>query len=83
MDTYNPVPGCTPAAPSNRNYDGGFMVKLIKKDLALALDSSKAGNADTGLAATAIEYYTQLEKLGFGDKDFGFVYQYLMKNRKM
>lgn len=83
MDTYNPVPGCTPASPANRNYDGGFMVKLIKKDLALAMESAKLGNADAGLAANSIDYYTQLEKQGYGDKDFGFVYQYLMKNRKM
>jgi len=83
MDTYNPVPGNTPASPANRNYDGGFGVSLVKKDLALALEAAKAGNADTHMTETAIEYYTQLEKKGFGHKDLGFVYPYIMKNRKM
>jgi len=49
MNDYNPVPGACPAAPANRNYDGGFMVKLIKKDLALALEEAKQGNADSGM----------------------------------
>jgi len=83
MDTYNPVPGNTPASPANRNWDGGFMVKLVKKDLALALEAAKEGNCDTHMTETAVEYYSQLEKLGYGDKDLGFVYPFLMKNRKM
>ena len=49
MTDYNPVPGATPASPANRNYDGGFMVKLLRKDLALALEEAKTGNADTGM----------------------------------
>jgi len=49
MDAYNPVPGTTPASPANRNYDGGFMVKLLRKDLALALEEAKTGKCDTGM----------------------------------
>lgn len=83
MDTYNPVPGNTPASPANRNYEGGFQVALIKKDLALALEAAKSGNCDTQMTETAIDYYAQLEKKGYGNKDFGFVYQYIMKNKQM
>lgn len=83
MDTYNPVPGNTPASPANRDYEGGFGVSLIKKDMALALEAAKSGNADTHMTETAIEYYTQLEKKGFGHKDFGKVFPYIMKNRKI
>ena len=31
----------------------------------------------------SIEYYRNLEKLGYGRKDFGFVYQYYMKNYQL
>lgn len=83
MDTYNPVPGNTPASPANRDYEGGFGVSLIKKDMALALEAAKSGDADTKMTETAIEYYSQLEKKGFGNKDFGKVFPYIMKNRKI
>ena len=56
---------------------------LIKKDLALAIEAANTVNADTNLTQIAIDYYGQLEKKGYGNKDFGFVYQYIMKNRQM
>lgn len=83
VDTYNPVPGLTPASPANNNYDGGFGVALIKKDMALALEEAKRMNCDSGMTEFACEYYDQLEKKGFGDRDYGFVYQYLKKNRQL
>lgn len=30
-DTYNPVAGVCPAAPANRDYNGGFTVPLMAK----------------------------------------------------
>ena len=83
MDTYNPRPGIKEASPASRNYEGGFQVGLIKKDLALALEAARHGNASTELTEKAIDYYRDLEKKGYGTKDFGFVFQYIMKNKKM
>ena len=45
VDTYNPVPGYKEGVPASRNYDGGFMVKLIKKDLGLALQAAESADA--------------------------------------
>lgn len=39
IDTYNPRPGNIPGTPASRNYEGGFQVELIRKDLALALEA--------------------------------------------
>ncbi len=83
MDTYNPRPGNKEASPANRNYEGGFQVGLIKKDLALALEAAKHGDATTDFTQLAIDYYRDLEKKGMGNKDFGYVFQYIMKNKKV
>lgn len=32
-DTYNPVPGVMENVPASRDYEGGFSVELIAKDL--------------------------------------------------
>lgn len=36
--------------------------------------------AKTEFAKYAIDYFRELEKKGFGKKDFGFVFQYIHKN---
>jgi len=38
IDTYNPRPGVLEGVPASRNYENGFGVSLVKKDLALALE---------------------------------------------
>jgi len=82
-DTYNPVPGVIDGTPASKNYDEGFMVKLIKKDLQLAIDAATAGGAACEKSKNAWAYYDAIDKLGYGDKDLGFVYEYIMSNYKM
>jgi 3-hydroxyisobutyrate dehydrogenase len=82
-DTYNPVPGVIEGSPASKNYDEGFMVKLIKKDLQLAIDAATAGGAACEKSKVAWGYYDAIDKLGYGEKDLGFVYQYIMSNYKM
>lgn len=78
-DTYNPVPGVIPTAPASRNYDGGFGVDLMKKDLSLAVDASKAANIPLHLGGRALDVYSQLSQSGLGLKDFSVVYDNLSK----
>lgn len=40
-DTFNPVPGVYPDAPSSNGYQKGFKVQLMKKDISLALDMAR------------------------------------------
>ena len=77
----NPRPGCKEFSPSTRNYEGGFQASLMRKDLSLALDFSEAVNVDSEFAKKSVEYYREVEKKGYGNKDFGFVYQYMMKGK--
>ena len=41
VDTYNPVPGFVPTAPSGRDYENGFGSALMLKDAKLAVDACK------------------------------------------
>lgn len=49
VDTYNPVPGIFPDAPASDNYDHGFWINLMNKDLKLALDAGKSVDASLEL----------------------------------
>lgn len=40
-DTYNPVPGVMENVPAAKDYDGGFSVELIAKDLGMLVGSIK------------------------------------------
>ena len=69
--------------PSSNDYKGGFAVGLIKKDMVLALNAAKGANADTTLLEKSLAYYKALEDGGEGHKDFGYAFQYIMKNKKI
>jgi 3-hydroxyisobutyrate dehydrogenase len=40
VDTYNPRPNILENVPSSRDYNGGFQVSLIRKDLSIALEAA-------------------------------------------
>lgn len=70
LRNYYPVAGPVAAAPSSRDFTGGFSVALMRKDLGLALDAAAEHGVDT--AATA-EVARRLENLiadGRGSLDF-------------
>lgn len=83
FDVFHPRPDMVPAAASSRNYENGFAVNLIKKDMVLALEAARKANASTEMLEKSLDYYLQVEKKGFGKKDFGFVYQYIYKNKEL
>ncbi|MGY6405673.1 NAD-binding protein, partial [Vibrio parahaemolyticus] len=49
MDVNNPVPGVVEGAPASRNYEGGFGVSLMNKDLRLALTAAKESGSPLAL----------------------------------
>ena len=79
----NPRPGVLENAPSSRNYEGGFMLALMRKDMTLALELVEKVNGSAEMAEKSMAYYLELEKKGHGGKDFGYVYQYISKNKKL
>ena len=62
-----------PATPADRGYEGGFLARLMLKDLKLAQAAAKASGAQTPMGEHAELIYAEFESQGFGDKDFSAV----------
>ena len=77
MTSYCPWPGPVPAAPSNRDYEGGFAVAMMLKDLKLAQEAAGAVGADTPLGGMAEALYAEMADNGYGGKDFSFMIEML------
>jgi 3-hydroxyisobutyrate dehydrogenase len=75
MTSYCPVPGPVPSSPANRDYQAGFTVDMMLKDLKLAQQAAQAAGAATPLGAAAAALYQMLANSGRGAKDFSAVFQ--------
>ena len=74
----NPVMGVSPGAPVEREYEGGFGVRLMKKDLRLALEAASSVDAKIILGEEVAKVYeTIAEDKELGGKDFSVVYKWL------
>ncbi|MFN8522500.1 MAG: 3-hydroxyisobutyrate dehydrogenase [Chloroflexota bacterium] len=68
-----PVAGVLPDAPVERDFEPGFMVDLMRKDLGLAMSAAKTLGVPTILAAVAHEMYGAASHMGYGRKDMSAV----------
>ncbi len=73
MTSYCPIPGPVPAAPSNRDYEGGFATTLMLKDLKLALEAAQGSDASVPLGAASEALYQMFAGLGGAGKDFSAI----------
>jgi 3-hydroxyisobutyrate dehydrogenase len=64
LEKYNPVPGVMPNVPASHDYQGGFMVRLMQKDLGLAMGAARASNSATPMGALANSLYGVHAKSG-------------------
>jgi 3-hydroxyisobutyrate dehydrogenase len=76
-EVSNPVPGVIATAPASRDYNGGFGVDLMLKDMNLALETAESVNVKLELGQKAADNYQAISNAGNGKKDFGFVYQHV------
>jgi 3-hydroxyisobutyrate dehydrogenase len=77
MTSYCPVPGPVPAAPSNRDYEGGFASGLMLKDLKLALEAAQGVGASVPMGGHAESLYQAFANLGGAGKDFSGIIKLL------
>ena len=75
LEKYNPCPGLMEAVPSSNNYDGGFSVQLMLKDLGLAKDSMEETKTKVELGQKAFEIYKKHFEEGFANKDFSHIFK--------
>ncbi|MCQ3828895.1 3-hydroxyisobutyrate dehydrogenase [Microbulbifer elongatus] len=57
LEKYNPYPGVMDGVPASRDYQGGFSVALMLKDLGLAMDTAAGSASSTPLGALAKNLY--------------------------
>src|SRR3546814_9208593 len=65
------------AAPSNRDYEGGFATALMLKDLKLAMEAAQAADASVPMGAAAESLYQSFANLGGAPKDFSAIIKLL------
>ncbi|NRA72563.1 MAG: 3-hydroxyisobutyrate dehydrogenase [Gammaproteobacteria bacterium] len=73
LELYNPVPGVMESVPSSNNYQGGFMVDLMLKDLGLAAEAAQQSKSSTPLGSLARSMYAMHSRHGAGGDDFSSI----------
>lgn len=73
LEKYNPAPGVLESAPASNNYQPGFMVDLMCKDLGLALDNASENASNAPLGQTAKSLYEMVQGQGNGTRDFSSI----------
>ena len=76
LNVYNPWPGVMEGAPASRDYQGGFLVKLMNKDLGLALDNAVQNHAPVPMGALARNLFELHAGQGNGELDFSSIQRF-------
>ncbi len=72
LEVYNPYPQVMENVPSSNGYQGGFMSKLMQKDLNLAMQTAEDTHVETPMGAKATELYAA-HTVENGDRDFSSI----------
>lgn len=73
LEVYNPYPGVMENAPASREYQGGFQVDLMSKDLGLAMESAIKSQSSTPMGGLARSLYAAWKSQGNGKLDFSSI----------
>lgn len=85
LEKYNPVPGVLENVPSSNDYNPGFMVDLMLKDLSLAMEASVGSKSSIPMGAAARNLFNLHKNSGPEDKglkDFSSIQQFYSKPEK-
>ncbi|MFE8072349.1 3-hydroxyisobutyrate dehydrogenase [Marinobacteraceae bacterium S3BR75-40.1] len=73
LNVYNPWPGVMEGVPASREYEGGFLVDLMCKDLGLAFDNAVKNKAPIPMGSLARNLYALHAQQGNGRLDFSSI----------
>ena len=73
LDKYNPYPGVMTESPASKDYQGGFLNKLMIKDLNLAKELAQDSKTETPMGDSARKLYDELIEQGLEGLDFSSV----------
>lgn len=77
MTAYCPAPGPVATSPANNDYQPGFAVDMMLKDLRLAKEAAESVSADTPLGKQSEILYGKLSDEGHGGLDFSGIIKML------
>ncbi|MAT92612.1 MAG: 3-hydroxyisobutyrate dehydrogenase [Halioglobus sp.] len=77
LEVYNPYPGVMESAPASNDYQPGFMVDLMVKDLGLAMEIAEHSGVDNALGKLAQALYQAHSEAGNGQRDFSSILERL------
>ena len=81
LQVYNPWPEVMPGAPAGNNYEPGFMVDLMVKDLGLAEEVATGTGVDNQLGRLALKLYRAHQAGGHGTLDFSSILNAIQKTQ--
>lgn len=81
LDKYNPCPGVMETAPASNQYQGGFLVDLMVKDLGLAIDASLHSGSSTPLGALSHSLFVAHSRKGNGKLDFSSIFEQFSQSK--
>ena len=73
LERYNPWPGVMENVPASRGYTGGFMTRLMVKDLGLAMALAEHAHSAVPMGALARNLFNLHGSLGQENKDFSSI----------
>lgn len=73
LERYNPWPGVMENAPASRGYQGGFMTRLMVKDLGLAMALAEHAHSAVPMGALARNLFNLHAQQGQGGLDFSSI----------
>jgi 3-hydroxyisobutyrate dehydrogenase len=73
LQVYNPWPDVMPDVPSSKDYQPGFMVDLMVKDLGLANEVADDADIKNTMGKLALSLYRHHQEQGNGQRDFSSI----------
>jgi 3-hydroxyisobutyrate dehydrogenase len=69
LRNWYPVEGVVANAAVNRDFQGGFAINLMRKDVGLALEAGTSTEIELPFATMVVEYLDKMVALGWGGRD--------------
>lgn len=76
LELYNPCPGVMDNVPSSNGYQGGFMSKLMLKDLGLGLEAATHSQSSIPMGSLARNLYAFHNQNGNQELDFSSLFEF-------
>ena len=74
---FNPIPDVIPDSPSSNNYQPGFAVDLMLKDINIAIECADSLGFNMKILKKCKKLFQKASDAGDGAKDFSIVYKYI------